>query len=84
MCKAPIPPARMLDAQSLGAAVALGSIEDRLDCAGLPCPNRIPSLGSLLEAPVCEELLARGASTIGRIAPRRPNRPNNSAPSVHE
>jgi hypothetical protein len=55
----------MLDAECLGAAVTLDSVEDSLGGAGLARPKRVPSLGSLLEIPVAEELLAGCASPAG-------------------
>ena len=56
----------MLNAQSLGAAVSLDGVKDGLRGACLARPKRIPSLGSLLEVSVSEELLIGSASRVGR------------------
>jgi hypothetical protein len=62
MFEAPILPTGMLDAQGLDATVTLDGIEDGFGGTGLARPNRVPSLGSLLEIPVSEELLAGRAN----------------------
>ena len=76
MCEAPVALAGMLDAQGLGAAVALFCIEDGFGGAGLSRPNRRPSLDSLLEIPVSEELFTRCAWLAG---PRREAGPTAQA-----
>ena len=72
MCQAPVSPAGVLEAQSLGSAVALAGVDDRLDGPLLARPNRVPSLGSLLEPSVHEELIAGCDRLIRRLRQHRP------------